>query len=49
MNALGVPADKLMAHHLPQEIADIKEDHNPSMDIDGIIANQLMANANIPK
>jgi chromosome partitioning protein len=30
-------------------IAEIKEDHNPRLEIEGIIANQFMANANLPK
>ncbi|MBU3003778.1 ParA family protein [Paraglaciecola arctica] len=36
-------------YSLQQKIAEIKEDHNDSLEIEGIIANQYMANANLPK
>ena len=36
-------------YSLQQKIAEIKEDHNPNLEIEGIIANQFMANANLPK
>ena len=36
-------------YSLQQKIAEIKEDHNAKLDIEGIIANQFMANANLPK
>lgn len=36
-------------YSLQQKIAEIKEDHNPKLEIEGIIANQFMANANLPK
>lgn len=36
-------------YSLQQKIAEIKEDHNPSLEIEGIIANQFMANAKLPK
>jgi chromosome partitioning protein len=36
-------------YSLQQKIAEIKEDHNPRLEIEGIIANQFMANANLPK
>lgn len=36
-------------YSLQQQIAEIKEDHNPKLEIEGIIANQFMANANLPK
>ena len=34
---------------LQQKIAEIREDHNPNLAIEGIIANQFMVNANLPK
>lgn len=36
-------------YSLQQKISEIKEDHNPDLKIEGIIANQFMANANLPK
>ena len=36
-------------YSLQQKIAEIKEDHNDKLEIEGIIANQFMANANLPK
>ncbi|MDT0594113.1 ParA family protein [Glaciecola petra] len=36
-------------YSLQQKIAEIKEDHNPKLEIEGIIANQFMTNANLPK
>lgn len=36
-------------YSLQQKIAEIKEDHNSSLEIEGIIANQFLANANLPK
>jgi chromosome partitioning protein len=36
-------------YSLQQKIADIKEDHNSSLEIEGIIANQFIANAKLPK
>lgn len=36
-------------YSLQQKIAEIKEDHNSSLEIEGIIANQFMANAKLPK
>lgn len=36
-------------YSLQQKIAEIKEDHNSELEIEGIIANQFMANANLPK
>jgi chromosome partitioning protein len=36
-------------YSLQQKIAEIREDHNPKLEIEGIIANQFMANANLPK
>ncbi|GAC13587.1 ParA family protein [Aliiglaciecola lipolytica] len=35
-------------YSLQQKIAEIKEDHNSEMEIEGIIANQFMRNANLP-
>lgn len=36
-------------YSLQQKIAEIKEDHNEDLIIEGIIANQYMSNANLPK
>lgn len=36
-------------YSLQQKIAEIKEDHNSDLEIEGIIANQYMSNANLPK
>ena len=36
-------------YSLQQKIAEIREDHNPKLQIEGIIANQYIANANLPK
>ncbi len=36
-------------YSLQQKIAEIKEDHNEALEIEGIIANQFMSNANLPK
>lgn len=36
-------------YSLQQKIAEIKEDHNPDLEIEGIIANQFMHNAKLPK
>ena len=36
-------------YSLQQKIAEIKEDHNEGLEIEGIIANQFMSNANLPK
>ncbi|MGB1263775.1 MAG: ParA family protein [Cognaticolwellia sp.] len=36
-------------YSLQQKIAEIKEDHNAKLVVEGIIANQFMANANLPK
>lgn len=36
-------------YSLQQKIAEIREDHNPNLEIEGIIANQYMSNANLPK
>lgn len=36
-------------YSLQQKIAEIKEDHNDNLEIEGIIANQFMSNANLPK
>lgn len=36
-------------YSLQQKIAEIKEDHNEDLEIEGIIANQFMSNANLPK
>lgn len=36
-------------YSLKQKIAEIREDHNPRLEIEGIIANQYMSNANLPK
>jgi len=36
-------------YSLQQKIAEIKEDHNADLEIEGIIANQYMTNANLPK
>ncbi|GAA6185078.1 ParA family protein [Aliiglaciecola sp. 2_MG-2023] len=36
-------------YSLQQKIAEIREDHNPDLEIEGIIANQFMSNANLPK
>ena len=36
-------------YSLQQKIAEIKEDHNAKLEIEGIIANQFMASANLPK
>ena len=36
-------------YSLQQKIAEIKEDHNEKLEIEGIIANQFMANANLPR
>lgn len=36
-------------YSLQQKIAEIKEDHNEDLMIEGIIANQYMSNANLPK
>lgn len=35
-------------YSLQQKIAEIKDDHNAKLEIEGIIANQFMANANLP-
>jgi chromosome partitioning protein len=35
-------------YSLQQKIAEIKEDHNEGLEIEGIIANQFMVNANLP-
>lgn len=34
---------------LQQKIEEIREDHNPELTVEGIIANQYMSNANLPK
>lgn len=34
---------------LQQKIEEIREDHNPDLAVEGIIANQYMTNANLPK
>lgn len=36
-------------YSLQLKIAEIKEDHNSKLEIEGIIANQFMSNANLPK
>jgi chromosome partitioning protein len=36
-------------YSLQRKIAEIKEDHNKDLEIEGIIANQYMTNANLPK
>jgi chromosome partitioning protein len=36
-------------YSLQQKLAEIREDHNEKLEIEGIIANQFMANANLPK
>lgn len=36
-------------YSLQQKIAEIKEDHNAELEVEGIIANQFMSNANLPK
>ncbi len=36
-------------YSLQLKIAEIKEDHNEDLEIEGIIANQYMTNANLPK
>jgi chromosome partitioning protein len=36
-------------YSLQLKIAEIKEDHNDKLEIEGIIANQFMSNANLPK
>lgn len=36
-------------YSLQQKIAEIREDHNPNLEVEGIIANQFMSNANLPK
>lgn len=36
-------------YSLQLKIAEIKEDHNAELEIEGIIANQFMSNANLPK
>mgnify|MGYP000032349487 FL=1 len=36
-------------YSLQQKISEIKEDHNADLEIEGIIANQFLANANLPK
>ena len=36
-------------YSLQRKIAEIKEDHNENLQIEGIIANQYMTNANLPK
>lgn len=35
-------------YSLQQKIAEIREDHNPKLEIEGIIANQYMRNAKLP-
>jgi chromosome partitioning protein len=35
-------------YSLQQKIDEIKEDHNPTLTIEGIVANQYMANAKLP-
>ncbi|REL36743.1 ParA family protein [Thalassotalea euphylliae] len=35
-------------YSLQQQIQEIKEDHNENLHVEGIIANQYMANANLP-
>lgn len=34
---------------LQQKIAEIREDHNPHLEVEGILANQYMSNANLPQ
>lgn len=36
-------------YSLQQKIAEIREDHNADLEVEGIIANQYMSNANLPK
>jgi len=36
-------------YSLQMKIAEIREDHNEELEIEGIIANQFMSNANLPK
>jgi chromosome partitioning protein len=36
-------------YSLQLKIAEIKEDHNAELEVEGIIANQYMSNANLPK
>lgn len=36
-------------YSLQQKIAEIREDHNDELEVEGIIANQFMSNANLPK
>jgi chromosome partitioning protein len=36
-------------YSLQQKLAEIREDHNEKLEIEGIIANQFMSNANLPK
>lgn len=36
-------------YSLQLKIAEIREDHNPKLEIEGIIANQFMSNAKLPK
>ncbi|GAA0858150.1 ParA family protein [Aliiglaciecola litoralis] len=36
-------------YSLQQKIAEIREDHNAELEVEGIIANQFMSNANLPK
>ncbi|TRY29246.1 ParA family protein [Aliiglaciecola sp. M165] len=36
-------------YSLQQKIAEIREDHNDELEVEGIIANQYMSNANLPK
>ena len=36
-------------YSLQMKIAEIREDHNPKLEIEGIIANQYMSNAKLPK
>ncbi len=35
-------------YNMMQHLAEIKEDHNPALEIEGIIANQFMARAKVP-
>lgn len=35
-------------YSLQQQILEIQEDHNPKLEIEGIVANQYMANARLP-
>ncbi|WJG08193.1 ParA family protein [Aliiglaciecola sp. LCG003] len=36
-------------YSLQQKIAEIREDHNAKLEVEGIIANQYLSNANLPK